>query len=61
MTLMIEIPREFEGDWNDNRFEDCLWRLKADAQYNMAGNYEIETADMLIEAFKKATVVVDGI
>ena len=59
MKITIEIPREFEGDWNDNRFEDCLLRLKADIQHNMAGNYEIETTDMLIEAFKKATVA-DG-
>jgi len=53
MKITIEIPKEFERDWKDDRFEDSLNRLKADA-HCLAWNYEKEIVDMLIEAFKGA-------
>lgn len=62
MYLMIEIPKEFEIDFNKDKFEDCFQRLIADTRDRMnnhdtlmAGNYEIETLEMLIKSFKKAT------
>ena len=53
MKLIVEIPKEFEDHFNNDRFEDSLHRLSADAHL-LAGNYEQETAKMLIEAFKNA-------
>ena len=56
MTLLIKIPKEFEQHFKDDRFEDSLNRLSADAHL-LAGNYEQETAIMLINAFKYAVQV----
>ena len=55
MKITIEIPEEFEADWNYDRFEETLLRLRHDAHL-IAGRYEKETAEMLIDAFKNATV-----
>lgn len=53
MKITIEIPKEFECDFINNRFEDALQRLMSDA-HCIAGNYEKETALMLINAFKNS-------
>ena len=53
MKIVIEIPEEFEAHWIMDCFEDSLQRLSADAHL-LAGNYEQETAVMLINAFKNA-------
>ena len=58
MRVTIDIPKEFEEHWKNDRFEDSLNRLKADA-HCLAGNYEKETIDMLIKAFNTATDVVE--
>lgn len=50
MRIEIEIPKEFEEHFNQDKFEDTLHRLSADAHL-IAGNYEQETAIMLIKAF----------
>lgn len=52
MKITIEIPIAFEIDWKNDRFEDSLNRLKADA-HCLAGNYEKEIVDMLIVAFRQ--------
>jgi len=65
MKLLIEIPPEFEQDFNDNKFEDCFQRLLYDTWDRLthsenilnAGRYEIETLEMFIKAFKNATEV----
>lgn len=57
MKVIIDIPKEFEKHFNNDRFEDSLKRLKADAGECMAGLYEIELCEMLIEAFKEAAVI----
>lgn len=59
MRVTIDIPKEFEKHFNNDRFEDSLKRLKADAGECMAGLYEIELCEMLIEAFKEAEVKED--
>lgn len=51
MKITITIPDEYKEEWYQNRFEQTLQRLKADANL-LAGKYEKETADMLTEAFK---------
>lgn len=56
MRLLINIPKEFEQHFQADRFEDSLHRLSADAHL-LAGNYEQETAVMLIEAFASAIPV----
>ena len=58
MRIEIEIPKEFEEDFKHDRFEECLTRLNADAHMT-AGNYEKETAIMLIKAFKNSKPAYD--
>ena len=53
--IVIEIPKEFIGHFMADRFSDALNRLKADA-HCLAGNYEKETAEMLIMAMQNAEV-----
>lgn len=55
MKVEIEIPKEFEEHFKEDRFEDTLHRLSADAHL-IAGNYEQETAIMLINAFKEGKI-----
>ena len=56
VRLLINIPKEFEQHFQADRFEDSLHRLSADAHL-LAGNYEQETALMLIESFKNAVPI----
>ena len=56
MRIIIKIPQEFENHFLQDRFEDSLHRLNADAHL-LAGNYEQETLIMLIKAFKNAKIV----
>lgn len=58
MEILINIPEEFEQEFQTYRFEDSLHRLSVDAHL-LAGNYEKETARMLIFAFKNAFPVPD--
>lgn len=53
MRIEIEIPKEFEEHFKQDRFEDTLHRLSDDAHL-VAGNYEKETAIMLIKAFEES-------
>lgn len=57
MKIALDIPKEFEEHFNNDRFEDSLHRLCADAHL-LAGNYEQETAIMLFKALKNAKEVV---
>jgi hypothetical protein len=54
MKITIEIPKEFEKHFGEDRFKDSLERLKSDAGECLAGLYEIELCDMLIKVFEKA-------
>ena len=58
MRIEIEIPKEFEEHFKQDKFEDSLHRLCADAHL-IAGNYEQETAIMLIKAFKESKPAFD--
>lgn len=51
MKILIDIPDEFLEQWNEDRFNDSLQRLREDANI-LAGNYEKELVDMLCQAFK---------
>lgn len=52
--VVIKIPSEFIQHWENDRFEDSLHRLSADAHL-LAGNYEQELITMLSEAFRDAS------
>ena len=63
MKITIDIPKEFERHFNEDRFKDSLLRLKTDTQDGLehdntiSGIYEIELLDMLVGAFEKAEEV----
>ena len=53
MKITIEIPKEFEWHFSNDKFKDSLIRLKTDA-HQIAGNYEKELCDILIAAFERS-------
>lgn len=63
MKIEIEIPKEFEVDYNADKFEDFFMRVSYDIEMEMngysnggiCGNYEKETAEMFVKAFKNST------
>ena len=67
MQIVIDIPKEFENHFNSDKFEDSLQRARFDIHKAiisgkdvLSGNYEIETLDMLTEAFLKGTSLPKG-
>ena len=67
MEIVIKIPKEFENHFNSDKFEDSLQRVRFDIHKAiiakkdiLSGNYEIETLDMLTEAFLKGTPLPKG-
>lgn len=56
MQIVIDIPSPFIDHFNNDRFYDALMRLSSDAHL-LAGQYEQETAAMLIKAFEKAVEI----
>ena len=58
MNLVIKIPKEFEEEFNRDKFEDSLSRVASDIEsfgFQLAGRYELETIKMLRDAFKDGT------
>lgn len=56
MKIIIDIPKEFINEYNNDRFQSSLERLKIGARL-LAGRYEKEVVDMLIRAFQYAEIV----
>ena len=55
MKLTIDIPREYERDFIDDKFKDFFSRVIADINCDgMCGFYEKEIAEMFLEAFDQA-------
>lgn len=60
MKIEIEIPKEFEVDYNSDKFKDFFARVLIDMQRgenlygNLCGNYEKETAYMFWKAFQNS-------
>lgn len=61
MKIEIEIPKEFEVDYNADKFEDFFMRVSYDIEMEMnryfdgiCGNYEKETAEMFAKAFRNS-------
>ena len=55
MKITINIPKEFEEQFNTDRFQDSLLRLCC----GLTGDYEVRTAIMLINALAYAEVKSD--
>lgn len=61
MKIIIDIPKEFEVDFNTDKFKDFFSRVAADIDCNgLCGNYEKETAEMFRNAFENGEVVSDN-
>lgn len=57
MKLIIDIPKEFESHFNQDRFKNSFERILEDCKHSaiLSGVYEFETIEMLIRAFKNGT------
>lgn len=53
MKILIDIPEEFEVDYNTDRFAEFFHRCLADMG-TCCGNYEQETAEMMEKAFAES-------
>lgn len=61
IKIIIDIPKEFESDYNTDKFKDFFSRVVADIDYNgICGCYEKETAEMFREVFDSGEVVNDN-
>ena len=53
MIILIDIPKEFEVDYNADRFAEFFHRRFADMG-TCCGNYEYETEEMMEKAFAES-------
>ena len=62
MKLIIDIPKEFEEHFKQDRFKDSLERILEDCKRSaiLSGIYEFETIEMLIKAFENGTPLSKG-
>lgn len=65
MKVIIDIPKEFERHFNNDKFKDSLERIECDIQDDInkehtiptvSGRRELELLDMLVATFEKAEV-----
>ena len=66
MKIEINIPKEFEEHFKQDKFKDSLERIMADIKHSLeignclcAGNYEYETIKMLEEALENSKSAYD--
>ena len=55
MKILIDIPKEFEVDYNTDRFAEFFHRCLADMD-TCCGNFELETAVMMEKAFTESKI-----
>lgn len=65
MQIVIDIPKEFERDWNETKFVDCIHRAMCDLRDypnhdKITGNYEMETLEMLRNTFENGIPLPKG-
>jgi len=60
MKLIIDIPTEFETDYNGDKFKDFFSRVQCDIENGtLCSNYEKETAEMFLKAFDESVPMAD--
>ena len=66
MKIEIEIPKEFEEHFNQDKFKDSferimvdIWHLLENKNCLCAGNYEYETIEMLVKALEDSKPAYD--
>lgn len=60
MRIEIDIPKEFEEHFKQDKFKDSFERIMADLKNCLcAGNYEYETIEMLKKAFEDSKSAYD--
>jgi hypothetical protein len=67
MKVMIDVPtKEFGVDIAD-KFQEFFQRLQAETEHNLisntnlvCGNYELETIEMFLNAFKEMVIIPEG-
>ena len=66
MRIEIEIPKEFEEHFNQDKFKDIFERIMADIKHSLksrdcscAGRYEYETIEMFEKAFENSKPAYD--
>ena len=66
MKIELEIPKEFEEHFKQDKFKDSLERIMADIKYSLengdclcAGRYEYETIEMLEKALEDSKSAYD--
>lgn len=64
MVIILEMPKEFNAHFNNDRFTDSLARIYEEIKHagysGLCGNYERELIDMLIPAFQKSHIISSG-
>lgn len=59
LKITIDIPKEYENDFIGDKFNDFFSRVITDINCDgMCGLYEKEIAEMLLDAFGKAEILV---
>lgn len=62
--IVLKIPKEYEQDFNKDKFRECFMRVLIDCEAwnytGVSGNYEHETLEMLLDAFNEAVVLPKG-
>ena len=60
MRIEIDIPKEFEEHFKQDKFKDSFERIMADLQNSLcAGRYEYETIEMLVKALENSKTIYD--
>ena len=65
MRIEVEIPKEFEEHFKQDKFKDSLERIMADIKYSfqngdyLYSKYEYETIEMLAEALENSKSAYD--
>ena len=68
MKLIIDIPKEFENDFNVTKFEDLINKVRGDLhkfyarldEYGMISDNEVQTINMLQIAFRNSKLLPKG-
>ena len=66
MRIEIDIPKEFEEHFKQDKFKDSFERIMADIKHSLengdclcAGRYEYETIEMLVKALENSKSAYD--